>query len=69
MSDESRRKVIAATAAFIGKRYCTQHRGEAPLEGGEFIQRGKIRRWICGKCAERAKKALRGKITTNRKDI
>ena len=35
------------------RRWCSNHMGDAPVEGGEWVVTGKTRRWLCSTCLER----------------
>jgi hypothetical protein len=45
--------LIDAAASVTGRRYCSLHRGEANSDAGDYIVRGKVRRWICFVCVRR----------------
>jgi hypothetical protein len=32
------------------RRWCSNHMGDAPVDGGEWIVTGKTRRWLCATC-------------------
>lgn len=39
---------------YIDRRYCTQDRAQAPIEGGDYIHaaNGMTKRWMCACCIE-----------------
>jgi hypothetical protein len=43
-------RLTDAVATVTGRRYCSSHRGESASDSGQYIIRGKKRRWICFVC-------------------
>lgn len=48
-----------------GERYCGQHGGYAPVEGGadKTFANGTRRRWICEKCVDKERERNRLRAT------
>lgn len=43
---------------YTSTSYCTQHRGGAPIKGGDYItsNNGMSKRWLCAGCIENRKR-------------
>lgn len=46
-------KLTEAIARTTGRRYCSTHRSEVPVEAGSYVQCNKTTRWVCFACQKR----------------
>ena len=43
-------QVTAASAKITGRRWCSDHQGDADATAGSMMTRNRSARWICDKC-------------------
>lgn len=56
-ASESSRLTMAISES-TGTRFCLYHQGQADATSGRFVNRGGVKRWMCGGCLK-----LRGLLT------
>jgi hypothetical protein len=49
-------KATEAAASITGRRYCSHHQGEVPIDEGSFVMRNTTKRWICNRCQEKSER-------------
>ena len=48
-------KAIHAETELTGKKFCAHHQGQANVNEGWLVWRGRVRRWICFNCQEKSR--------------